>query len=425
MLGGKELLLNEESISDRYILQYELGKGGMSTVYLARDIKLNMDWAIKVIDLSNKQEHVSVYKTATEKEITMLKELKHPALPRIVDFFSKDEKMYIVMDYIEGETLSDKLEREGKQREENVVKWMRGVCDVLNYLHTRKTAIIYRDIKPSNIMLTPEGNVKLIDFGIARTYKSDSQSDTQYLGSRGYAAPEQCSRLGQTDARTDIYGIGATMYHLLTGQHPDQPPYEFYPIRKWDKSFSRSLQQIVQRCVMTDPQYRYQSVMDIIEQLENYQKEERNNFRKLIFTGGMLFGSIVSIGITIVQLFSGNANIWYYVTVAMFLAGFLLSCIFMNVKHLFSWFLGKEEKIVEEKRKNAHMSKKVSSTYQIEQMKESVNYGQYQAGAETMSMGDKRVNRQGKYFQFYVTTNIDVFGMNESLKSGGNDGQCR
>ena len=243
-------------ISDRYIIQYEIGRGGMSKVYLARDIKLNMDWAIKVIDLSQNDGNAKIYKIATEKEISLLKHMKHPALPRIVDFFTNDGKMYIVMDYIEGETLSEKLDREGKQKEEDVVRWIRSVCEVLNYLHTRENAIIYRDIKPSNIMITPEGNVKLIDFGIARTYKSNSNSDTEYLGSRGYAAPEQCSKTGQSDERTDIYGVGATMYHLLTGKHPDQPPYEFYPIRKWDKNFSRGVQQIVQKCVMTDPQYR-------------------------------------------------------------------------------------------------------------------------------------------------------------------------
>ena len=277
-------------ISDRYIIQYEIGRGGMSKVYLARDIKLNMDWAIKVIDLSQNDGNAKIYKIATEKEISLLKHMKHPALPRIVDFFTNDGKMYIVMDYIEGETLSEKLDREGKQKEEDVVRWIRSVCEVLNYLHTRENAIIYRDIKPSNIMITPEGNVKLIDFGIARTYKSNSNSDTEYLGSRGYAAPEQCSKTGQSDERTDIYGVGATMYHLLTGKHPDQPPYEFYPIRKWDKNFSRGVQQIVQKCVMTDPQYRYQTAYDVMDALDNYKTEDQKKLGKLIFMGVMLLG---------------------------------------------------------------------------------------------------------------------------------------
>ena len=122
-----------QMINDRYILQYEIGRGGMSKVYLARDTKLNMDWAIKVLDVSEKSSHAQIYKIATEKEISILKSLKHPALPRIVDYFLMDEKMYIVMDYIEGCTLMEKLEREGKQKEEDVVKWTRAVCDVLHY----------------------------------------------------------------------------------------------------------------------------------------------------------------------------------------------------------------------------------------------------------------------------------------------------
>jgi len=311
-------------------LQYELGRGGMSKVYLARDIKLNMDWAIKVLDISSKSSHAKIYKIATEKEVSLLKSLKHPALPRIVDYFLMDEKMYIVMDYIEGSTLMEILEREGKQREEDVVKWMRAVCDVLNYLHTRKNAIIYRDIKPSNIMLTPEGDIKLIDFGIARTYKSTSNSDTEYLGSRGYAAPEQCSQLGQSDERTDIYGVGATMYHLLTGKHPDQPPYEFYPIRKWDKSFSRGVQQIVQKCVMTDPQYRYQTAFDVIDALDNYQAEDQKKYGKLVCVFVQVIGALFFFLLSLYRIGRGESASWFGIVTALFLLGMFCSADFFE-----------------------------------------------------------------------------------------------
>lgn len=110
------MISDGQVINDRYVLQYELGRGGMSKVYLARDIKLNMDWAIKVLDVSSKSSHAKIYKIATEKEVSLLKSLKHPALPRIVDYFLLDEKMYIVMDYIEGSTLMEILEREGDRK---------------------------------------------------------------------------------------------------------------------------------------------------------------------------------------------------------------------------------------------------------------------------------------------------------------------
>lgn len=406
-------------ISDRYIIQYEIGRGGMSKVYLARDIKLNMDWAIKVIDLSKNDGNAKIYKIATEKEISLLKHVKHPALPRIVDFFTKDEKMYIVMDYIEGETLSEKLDREGRQKEEDVVRWIRSVCEVLNYLHTRENAIIYRDIKPSNIMITPEGDVKLIDFGIARTYKSNSTSDTEYLGSRGYAAPEQCSKTGQSDERTDIYGVGATMYHLLTGKHPDQPPYEFYPIRKWDKSFSRGVQQIVQKCVMTDPQYRYQTAYDVMDALDNYKTEDQKKFGKLIFVGVMLLGSFLSTCVSISSLVNGRRVDWYLIMTALFLVCSLCAFVFMDIRRVWAWFIGKEQKEVMKSKREPVEPVRASSTQQLDRMKGNINYSTYHAGTETIKLGDQRMNRVNKYFQFYVVTSMKEVGISESLEEVG------
>lgn len=414
-------MISNNSINNRYILQYEIGRGGMSKVYLARDIKLNMDWAIKVMDVSNKSGHAQIYKIATEKEISLLKQLKHPALPRIVDYFLEDEKMYIVMDYIEGITLSEKLEREGKQKQEDVLRWMRAVCDVLNYLHTRKDAIIYRDIKPSNIMLTPEGDIKLIDFGIARTYKSSSNSDTEYLGSRGYAAPEQCSKSGQSDARTDIYGVGATMYHLLTGKHPDQPPYEFYPIRKWDKSFSRGVQQIVQKCVMTDPQYRYQTAYDVIDAIDNYKTEDQRKFAKLAFTGIIGIATLGVISATVTRLALGEPAGWFFILDAVLLLLLFSMIVFMDMKHIWCWFLGKEDKEIMKSKREPIEPARVSSTQELDKMKGNIHYKTYDAGTETIKLGDKRTNRVNKYFQFYVVTSMKSVGIQEYSEEGVND----
>lgn len=414
-------MLSNNSINNRYILQYEIGRGGMSKVYLARDIKLNMDWAIKVMDVSNKSGHAQIYRIATEKEISLLKKLNHPALPRIVDYFLEDEKMYIVMDYIEGITLSEKLEREGKQKQEDVLRWMRAVCDVLNYLHTRKDAIIYRDIKPSNIMLTPEGDVKLIDFGIARTYKSSSNSDTEYLGSRGYAAPEQCSKSGQSDARTDIYGVGATMYHLLTGKHPDQPPYEFYPIRKWDKAFSRGVQQIVQKCVMTDPQYRYQTAFDLIDAIDNYKTEDNKKFMKLAFTGFIGILVIAFISMTIARLSMGESIGWFFILDAIFSLLLFCDIVFMDMKRVWCWFVGKEDKEIMKSKREPIEAARVSSTQELDKMKGNIHYKTYDAGTETIKLGNKRTNRVNKYFQFYVVTSMKSVGIQGYSEEGVND----
>ena len=124
------------------------------------------------------------------------------------------------MDYIEGNPLSNALEEYGAQPQDMVIAWAKQLCDVLGYLHAQSPPIIYRDMKPSNVMLKPDGNITLIDFGTAREFKEKNLADTVCLGTIGYAAPEQFGGMGQTDARTDIYCLGATLYHLVTGQNP-------------------------------------------------------------------------------------------------------------------------------------------------------------------------------------------------------------
>ena len=179
------------------------------------------------------------------------------------------------MDYIEGNTLEKALKHMGAQPQEYVIEWGIQLCEVLEYLHTRKTPIIYRDLKPGNIMLRPNGTITLIDFGIAREYKEAKAGDTSYLGTRGYAAPEQFGGMGQTDARTDIFCLGATLYHLVTGHNPSEPPYEFYPIRYWNQQLSPGLEYIISKCVQSNPDDRYNSCAEVMYDLQNYRELEK------------------------------------------------------------------------------------------------------------------------------------------------------
>lgn len=190
-------------------------------------------------------------------------------LPRIVDIFEDADSIYIVEDFVEGITLEDLLEQEGSIEEALGFQWFRDLCEVLNYLHGQEpNPIIYRDIKPSNIMLQPDGTLKLIDFGIAREYKQDSDADTTYVGTRGYAAPEQFGR-AQTDARTDIYSLGVTVYHLLTGKSPYEPPYGFVPVRELNPELSRGIEHILDKCIQPEPDARYQSVDELLDDLKH------------------------------------------------------------------------------------------------------------------------------------------------------------
>lgn len=220
-------------IDDKYEILKLIGQGGMSRVYLAMDKRLNKQWAVKEIEKRARNRNNEVVIQSAIAEANMIKRLDHPAIVRIVDIIDDGDVIYIIEDYIEGETLASILESNGAQPQELVIKWAMQLCEALEYLHTRKPPIIYRDMKPANVMVKPDGNIKIIDFGIAREYKESGLADTVCLGTRGYAAPEQFGGKGQTDARTDVYCLGATLYHMVTGQNPGEPPYEMYPIRHW------------------------------------------------------------------------------------------------------------------------------------------------------------------------------------------------
>ena len=251
-------------IEGKYEVLKLIGKGGMSKVYLAMDKNLNKQWAIKEIERKAYDKNNEVVVASAMAEANMMKKLDYPSLPRIVDIIEKENVIYVVMDYIEGETLSSVLSKEGAQPQEVVIEWAKELCRVLDYLHTQNPPIIYRDMKPANIMLQPNGNIKLIDFGIAREYKEQNLADTVSLGTKGYAAPEQFGGKGQTDARTDVYCLGVTLYHLLTGQNPCEPPYEIYPIRYWNPQLSSGLEAIIQKCTQLNPEDRYQSCAELL-----------------------------------------------------------------------------------------------------------------------------------------------------------------
>lgn len=259
-------------IDGKYEILKEVGRGGMSIVYLAMDQRLNKQWAVKEIKKKGKDANNEYVIMSAIAEANMIKALDHPSIVRITDIIDAEDVIYIVEDYIEGETLADILKREGAQPQERVIEWAIQLCEALQYLHTRTPAIIYRDMKPANVMLRPEGNIKIIDFGIAREYKEENIEDTTCLGTKGYAAPEQFGGRGQTDARTDIYCLGATLYHLITGKNPSQPPYEMYPIRYWNAELSAGLEAILLKCTQNNPEDRYQSCEELLYALKHYEE---------------------------------------------------------------------------------------------------------------------------------------------------------
>lgn len=277
-------------VDGKYKILNKIGQGGMSIVYLAMNEKANKQWAVKEVRKDGVREF-EIVKQGLVVETDMLKRLSHPNLPSIVDVIEDQDTFLIVMDYIEGNPLSEALEEYGALPQENVIDWAIQLCDVLGYLHSRTPAIIYRDMKPANIMLKPDGNLTLIDFGTAREFKERNIEDTTCLGTVGYAAPEQFGGQGQTDARTDIYCLGATLYHLVTGCNPCEPPYEIRPIREINPMLSGGLEKVILKCTQRNPNDRYQSCAELMYALEHYeeiddkyQKKQRNKMGVFLFT---------------------------------------------------------------------------------------------------------------------------------------------
>ena len=285
-------------IDGKYKILNVVGKGGMSVVYLAMNERANKQWAIKEVRKDGMQSF-EVVKQNLVAETDLLKKLNHPHLPSIIDVIDCDDTFLIVMDYIEGNPLSKALETSGAQNQDDVIEWAKQLCDVLGYLHSRNPPIIYRDMKPSNVMLKPDGNVMLIDFGTAREFKYSSVADTTCLGTQGYAAPEQFGGHGQTDARTDIYCLGATMYHLVTGHNPATPPYEMYPIRQWNPMLSSGLEEIILKCTQRNPEDRYQSCAELLYALDHYKDLDIENKKVQSFKWKTFLASFI---MTIVML---------------------------------------------------------------------------------------------------------------------------
>src|SRR5579859_5991400 len=215
-------------LKQRYQILAKLGQGGFAAVYKAKDLQFSSAFrAIKEMDEAQlspqeKQEAIAAF----QQEADMLARLMHPNLPRIYDYFEERQRWYLVMDYIDGETLEQVLARapEGNLSVEKAIQYALQLCTVLHYLHTQVPPIIFRDLKPTNILVTPADHLYLIDFGIARFFKPGKMKDTIALGSPGYAAPEQYGK-AQTTALADIYSFGATLHHLLSGRDPSDDPF--------------------------------------------------------------------------------------------------------------------------------------------------------------------------------------------------------
>ena len=267
-------------LQKRYEIIKVLGVGGMGSVYLAQDLRFTgviRRCALKEMTSSTPDPHIR--RLAVEsfsREANLLVQLNHPGIPKIYDFFTEAVRSYLVMEYVEGEDLENVLENiEGMLKEELVLDWAIQVCDVLVYLHSQVPPIIFRDLKPSNIMLRKQNKIALIDFGIAKVFEA-GQKGTM-IGTEGYSPPEQYR--GVADPRGDIYALGATLHQLLTKRDPRlEPPFTFHeePARLLNPALSEETNAVIMKALEYEPEKRYPSAQALKDALTAALKKDKS-----------------------------------------------------------------------------------------------------------------------------------------------------
>lgn len=237
-------------------------------VYLAREIESNYCLALKIIKKNVSAEKEYMLKAASN-EAKILNKLNHPYIPIIKEIIENDDYFCIAMEYVEGNNLEKIVNEWGAQPFEAVLKWTREICEVLSYLHSQNPPIIYRDLKPSNIIVQNDGNIRLVDFSLVRFFKPEKLADTAPLGTRGYVPPEQYGSR-QTDARSDIFSLGMTLYFLLTTQNPKSREFIQMPLCSVLPNLPKGIGYIVDKCTRIEMEDRYQSCYELLKDLDNY-----------------------------------------------------------------------------------------------------------------------------------------------------------
>ena len=273
--GGahRRLLPNTTLSNGRYKIERVVAAGGMGAVYRALDVRFNRPCAVKEMldDFQNEADHNQAVEWF-KREATLLLDLNHPCIPRVRDFFVEDERHYLVMDFIEGRTLGEVLEKEGNiaglegahgVSEARARSWAQQICNVLSYLHRQTPPVIFRDLKPSNVMVTSKDEIKLIDFGIARPFQQTQRQSTIIM-TIGYAPPEQLH--GSPEPRSDLYALGATLHRVLT--HHDavnnKPTiFAFPPVRSLRPDVSPAFEQVISKALAERLELRWASAAEM------------------------------------------------------------------------------------------------------------------------------------------------------------------
>lgn len=258
-------------LNGRFEIEKCIHSRGMANVYIVRDMNLNKRWCLKEIIKSDAGKSDIEYVSLLQ-EAKVLRSVSHTGIPRITDTDEDGDSLMIVEDYVEGITLSKCIQNKGAIRQDIAVQWMKQLCQIIMYLHGLKTPVLYRDMKPDNVIIQPDGNIKLLDYGTCVIiYKKGQLPHGYAMGTAGYAAPEQTKKSLPCDLRSDIYGLGMTYYSMLTGLNMAGIPREkVKDVGLVNPNISKGLAAVVNKCIEVNPDDRYQDCNELLYALQNY-----------------------------------------------------------------------------------------------------------------------------------------------------------
>ncbi|HEY9838925.1 MAG: protein kinase [Candidatus Sericytochromatia bacterium] len=256
-------------LQGRYQITKRIGQGGMGAIYLADDLRFSQRVAVvkEMLDHFQDPDQRRIATNNFDREAEMLANLKHPGIPEVYDRFTEGNRHYLVMEYVNGADLEQRLMNQDNEAfdEKDVLDWGAQICEILHYLHKQNPPIVYRDMKPANLILNDDGKIFVVDFGIARHFNPTKKGTM--IGTQGYAPPEQYR--GQVEPRSDLYALAATMHHLLTGRDPQaEAPFTFPSVREINPRISPQVDKIITRCLNMEPEGRFRDAMDLSEALK-------------------------------------------------------------------------------------------------------------------------------------------------------------
>lgn len=258
---------------EKYVYIRKIGESSRAEVYLVRDKQLGKRWVLKCTELE-----------AGRREAKIMKQITHRGIVSIADYWEKEDRAYLLMEYVEGITLEEKRRQCGRIPEAQVLAWGKELAGILHDLHRLETPVYYLDLKPENIMMEPDGSLKLIDFDAAvfadnREPEWETGKSGCRRGTYGYAAPEQLAMGQMIDGKTDVYALGMTLYAMLSGHNPCEPPFGLRAAYQWRNLASRGLVRLILRCTKDDRNERYASAEAVLRQLELLHGSNRNRSR--------------------------------------------------------------------------------------------------------------------------------------------------